>query len=76
MELRKFKEEDEIYFRKLKAKSKRQRVGRKKNELKKGTISFIRSERRNGFYFVNRNQKINAKTFLETAKKHIKNFAI
>ena len=68
MELRKFKEENEIYFRKLKAKSKRQRVGRKKNELKKGTISFIRSERRNGFYFVNRNQKIDAKTFLETAK--------
>jgi len=68
MELRKFKEENEIYFRKLKAKSKRQRVGRKKNELKKGTISFIRSERRNGFYFVNRNQKIDVKTFLETAK--------
>ena len=64
----KVKEENEIYFRKLKAKPKRQRTGRKKNELKKGTISFIRSERRNGFYFVNRNQKIDAKTFLETAK--------
>ena len=68
MELRKLKEEDEIYFRKLKAKSKRQRTGRKKNELKKGTISFIRSERRNGFYFVNNKQKIEPKTFLETAK--------
>ena len=68
MDLRKFREENETYFRKLKAKSKRQRVGRKKNELKKGTISFIRSERRNGFYFVNRNQKIDVKTFLETAK--------
>jgi len=67
MELRKFKEENEIYFRKLKAKSKRQRAGRKKNELKKGTISFIRSERRNGFYFVNNKQKIEPKTFLETA---------
>ena len=35
MELRKHKKEDEIYVRKLKAKSKRQRVGRKKDKLEK-----------------------------------------
>jgi superfamily II DNA or RNA helicase len=68
MELRKLKEEDGVYFKKLEKKSKRQRTGRKKNELKKGTISFIRSERRNGFYFINNKQKIIPKTFLETAK--------
>ena len=68
MELRKFKEENEIYFRKLKAKSKRQRTGRKNKKLKKGTISFIRSERRNGFYFVDKKNTIEPKTFLETAE--------
>ncbi len=68
MELRKLKKEDEIYFRKLKAKPKRQRVGRKKDRLEKGTISFIRSERRNGFYFVNSKGNIETKTFLEAAR--------
>ena len=33
MELRKFKEKDELYFRKIKAKSKRQRTGKKNMNL-------------------------------------------
>ena len=37
-------------------------------KLKKGTISFIRSERRNGFYFVDKKNTIEPKTFLETAE--------
>ena len=68
MDLRKFKLENEVYFRKILNMSKRQRVGRKVNSLKKGTISFIRSEKRNGFYLVDNKQKIESKTFIETMK--------
>ena len=68
MELRKFKLENELYFRKLKSKSKRQRTGRKNSKLKKGTICFIRNDRRNNFYYINDKNKIEPKTFLETAE--------
>ena len=68
MDLREFKKNNEIYFRKIQNMSKRQRVGRKNNLLKNGTISFIRSDRRNGFYFVDKKQDIKQKTFIETIK--------
>lgn len=68
MDLRKFKEENEIYYRKILNMSKRQRVGKKNSTLKEGTISFIRSERRNGFYYVDSKQNIKSKTFIETIK--------
>ena len=68
MELRKFKNENETYFRKLKAKSKRQRTGRKNKKFNKGTICFIRNERRNGFYLIKDKNQIVPKTFLETAE--------
>ena len=46
MDLREFKKNNEIYYRKILNMSKRQRVGRKNNLLKNGTISFIRSEKK------------------------------
>lgn len=67
MDLRKFKSENEIHYRKILNMPKRQRVCRKINSLKKCTISFIRNERRNGFYLVN-DKKIESKTFIETMR--------
>ena len=67
MELRKFKKENETYFRKLKTKSKRQRVGRKNSKLSEETMSFIRNDRRNAFYHIDKNNQITEKTFVETA---------
>ena len=68
MELRKFKVENESYFRKLKAKSKRQRVGRKNKHQSKETICFIRNDKRNAFYYVDKDKNISEKTFIEAAK--------
>ena len=68
MDLREFKKNNEIYYRKILNMSKRQRVGRKNSLLKNGTISFIRSERRNGFYLVDKDKNIHPKTFVETIK--------
>ena len=68
MELRKFKEENESYFRKLKLKSKRQRVGRKNKDHSEETICFIRNDKRNAFYFIDKENIISEKTFIESAK--------
>ncbi len=68
MDLREFKKKNEVYYRKILNMSKRQRVGRKNSLLKNGTISFIRSDRRNGFYFVDEKKSIEPKTFIETIK--------
>jgi len=68
MELRKFKDENEKHFRLLKKKSKRLRVGRKNKEFKNSTIAFIRNDKRNAFYYITDNNKIEEKTFVETAK--------
>ena len=68
MDLREFKKNNEIYYRKILNMSKRQRVGRKNSLLKNSTISFIRSEKRNGFYLVDEKKNVNPKTFVETIK--------
>ncbi len=68
MDLREFKKNNEIYYRKILNMSKRQRVGRKNNLLKNSTISFIRSEKRNGFYLVDEKKNVHPKTFVETIK--------
>ena len=68
MDLREFKKNNEIYYRKILNMSKRQRVGRKNHLLKNSTISFIRSEKRNGFYLVDEKKNVHPKTFVETIK--------
>ena len=68
MELRKFKEENESYFRKLKSKSKRQRVGRRNKDRSEETICFIRNDKRNAFYYIDKENIISEKTFVESAK--------
>jgi superfamily II DNA or RNA helicase len=68
MDLREFKKNNEIYYRKILNMSKRQRVGRKNSLLKNSTISFIRSEKRNGFYLVDEKKNVHPKTFVETIK--------
>ena len=66
MDLREFKKNNEIYYRKILNMSKRQEL-EEKMAIKNSTISFIRSERRNGFYLVDE-KKIHPKTFVETIK--------
>ena len=69
IDLREFKEKNEELYRKLKSQEKRQRTGRKdkKNNLKTATVVFVKNERRNSFYIIDKNNRVHEKTFLEAA---------
>jgi superfamily II DNA/RNA helicase len=69
MELRKFKEENPILFRKIKNMPLRARVGRKDRTKRNTTICFIRNERRDAFYWIKDNLELEEMTFVETAKE-------
>lgn len=69
MELRKFKEENAEYFRKIKNMPLRARVGRKERTKRDTTICFIRNNRRDAFYWVRNDLKMEEMTFVEVAKE-------
>lgn len=69
MELRKFKEENEPLYRRIKNMPLRARVGRKDRPKKDTTICFIRNERRDAFYWIRNEKEFEELTFVETAKE-------
>lgn len=69
MELRKFKEENSEYFRKIKNMPLRARVGRKERTKRDTTICFIRNNRRDAFYWIKADGALEEMTFVETARE-------
>jgi superfamily II DNA/RNA helicase len=69
MELRKFKEENEALFRRIKNMPLRARVGRKDRPKNDTTICFIRNDRRDAFYWIRNEQLLEEMSFVETAKE-------
>lgn len=69
MELRKFKEENPVLFRKIKNMPLRARVGRKDRPKRGSTICFIRNERRDAFYWIRYDGQQEDMSFVETAKE-------
>lgn len=69
MELRKFKDENPTLFRKIKNMPVRARVGRKDRPKNNSSIAFIRNERRDAFYWIRSDGKLDELSFVETAKE-------
>ncbi len=69
MMIRDIKEKNPALFKQIKNMPLRARVGRKNSELNKGTICFIRDDKRDAFIFVKSNSEVEELTFLETVKK-------
>lgn len=69
MMIRDIKEKNPALFKQIKNMPLRARVGRKNAELNKGTICFIRDDKRDAFIFVKSNNEVEELTFLETVKK-------
>lgn len=69
MELRKFKQENPEYFRKIKNMPLRARVGRKEKIKRDTTICFMRNERRDAFYWIKADSNIEELTFVEAARE-------
>ena len=69
MMIRDIKEKNPALFKQIKNMPLRARVGRKNGELNKGTICFIRDDKRDAFIFVKSNNEVEELTFLETVKK-------
>lgn len=68
MMLRKFKEDSPEIFKTIKNLPLRARVGRKNKVLKSTTLTFIRNNKRDAFFFVRDNETIDELTFLEAVK--------
>lgn len=68
MFLRKLKEENLEEFKRIKNMPFRARVGRKDKTRKESTIAFIRTQKRDAFYFIKPDCTYEELTFLETAK--------
>lgn len=69
MELRKFKEENQELFRKIKNMPLRARVGRKDRTKRDTTICFIRNNRRDAFYWSRNDGTLEEMTFVEVARE-------
>jgi superfamily II DNA/RNA helicase len=69
MELRKFKEENPEYFRRIKNMPLRARVGRKERTKKDTSMSFIRNNRRDAFYWIHNDLSIEEMSFIEVARE-------
>ncbi|MBN1185651.1 MAG: helicase [Bacteroidales bacterium] len=69
MELRKYKDENPIQFRKIKNMPLRARVGRKDRTKRNTTICFIRNNRRDAFYWIREDELLEEMTFVECAKE-------
>jgi len=69
MELRKFKDENPEYFRKIKNMPLRARTGRNDRTKRDTTICFIRNNRRDAFYWILADSTLEEMTFVETARE-------
>jgi hypothetical protein len=69
MELRKFRDENPEYFRKIKNMPLRARCGRKDRTLKNSTICFMRNTRRDAFYWIRENMEVEEMSFVEIARE-------
>ncbi len=69
MALRKFRNEDPVWFKKIKDMPKRARTGRRSEEQSGSTLTYIRSGRRNSFFFIDRDESMKALTFIEAADR-------
>lgn len=69
MELRKFREENPEEFRRIRNMPLKARVGRKDRTKKNSTISFIRNNRRDAFYWVRETGELEEMGFVEVAKE-------
>ena len=67
MELRKFKQKNPELFRMIKKMPLRSRVGRKDKDKHHRSICFIRNNRRDVFYHISKDKKIDELSFIETA---------
>jgi superfamily II DNA or RNA helicase/HKD family nuclease len=68
MYLRKFKEEQPEWFKIIKNMPLRARVGRKSKILKAATLTFIRNERRDAFFFTRADNTMEELTFIEAVR--------
>ena len=69
MKIRTLKEKDPDYFRKIQQMPLRARVGRKDKTQKNETISFVRNQKRDAFFYVQANGEVLPLSFLEAVKK-------
>jgi superfamily II DNA/RNA helicase/HKD family nuclease len=69
MMIREIREKNPTLFKEIKNMPLRARVGRKNEELDKGTICFIRDHKRDSFIFVKKDAEYEELTFLETVKR-------
>jgi hypothetical protein len=69
MMLRKFKQDSPELFKTIKNMPLRARTGRKSKTLKNSTITFIRNDKRDAFYFIREDGTIDELTFLEAVKE-------
>lgn len=67
LELRKFRSQDPQAFRKIKSLPLRARIGRKNLLLAKSTISYIKSNKRDGFYRINLDKSFEELSIIEVA---------
>jgi superfamily II DNA or RNA helicase/HKD family nuclease len=68
MELRDFKKDNPELFRKIKNYPLRCRVGRKDKTRNNTTLTFIRSKRRDAFYYITSSSEVEVLTFVEIAR--------
>jgi len=69
MELRAFKDENPELFRKIKNLPLRCRTGRKDRVIDETSLTFIRNQRRDAFYFIQPDNSLEELTFVETARR-------
>lgn len=69
MELRRFKEQHPEQFRIIRNMPLRARTGRKDKTKDQTTLSFIRNQRRDAFYFVRKDGDVEELTFVECARQ-------
>lgn len=69
MELREFKEKNPELYRKIKNLPLRCRTGRKDKLSDTSSLTFIRNERRDAFYFIKPDNSLEELTFVETARR-------
>jgi superfamily II DNA/RNA helicase len=68
MELRKFRQQNPERFRQIRNLPLRSRVGRKDKLKDQATITFVRNKRRDGFYYLEKNQPVEELSFVEAAR--------
>lgn len=68
-EIRKIKEEQPEFFKKIKNMPLRARVGRKHKIMRGATLTFVRSQHRDAFYYVREDGSLEEFTFLEAVRE-------